>query len=663
MSSTKSGVTKLRNAARDSERLADAVEIDLPCACVFTNATPEMQKLLTPAYAARTALPEAIDLVRLPAVKLRGDNFHVTIDDVLIEEQIVPYERAHPPSGAPLPKRGEIALDTVLIARYGDGTWGHWMGELLPMAVMVERHRPGWFVYAMPARIVDPVPGDVLALRVREAFAAYGIGPERFVALQRDTEYVTTNLQCLTPVWTDHCFHPAAVAALRSLPIGREREDKVALIRHDTRRAITNADEVFAVLLNAGFYAVDPASLSFNQQVAVFRSAPIVFSVLGSTLSGLLYAPDKVCVVAAVPETFGDGFFYNMIQHRRGSYTEIRGPFRCETTSPTRDSAFEVDCNLLRSILDAASVEGYQADFEQAIMSSNDPAIKALVPRRLDMAPASAISVEEARQTRMPDQPMIQVADAECAASGKGTLWVPDHAGEHYLTVLGRLHECLNPNSYLEIGCDTGRSLSLAHCASLAIDPHPKVTVDDAIGVKSLCAFYRMTSDAFFARHDPSVILGAPVDMAFLDGMHLCEYLLRDFLNTERYCRRNSVIVLHDCLPVEWPMAERRHARMPIRPHHVNSWTGDVWRTALLLKRRRPDLSITAYAAPPSGLLCVTNLSPTSTMLADSYVECVREMMSYSLQDIGIENVFRALNVEPTSILADGIAISARFWL
>jgi hypothetical protein len=257
---------------------------------------------------------------------------------------------------------------------------------------------------------------------------------------------------------------------------------------------------------------------------------------------------------------------------------------------------------------------------------------------------------------------LIMDAVQDSFAVGERAACVPDHAGEHYLTVLRRLHECLRPTTYLEIGSDQGESLALAQCAALSIDPNPNISAEAAIGTKPLCAFYRMTSDAFFAKHDPKTILGDPIDMAFLDGMHLCEYLLRDFINVERSSRRNSVIILHDCLPVEWPMAERKHTRTPIREHHKHSWAGDVWRTALLLKRRRPDLEITAYAAPPTGLVCITNLSPGSTV-SDSYAVLVREMMAESLPELGIEKLFAELNVEPTSVIEDQEAISARFWL
>jgi hypothetical protein len=252
--------------------------------------------------------------------------------------------------------------------------------------------------------------------------------------------------------------------------------------------------------------------------------------------------------------------------------------------------------------------------------------------------------------------------NTESTPPGKGKLWVPDHVGEHYLAVLRRLHELLMPTTYLEIGCGNGSSLALADCAVLAIDPRPRLDIGEAINRRPLFALYRMTSDAFFAQHDPAAVLGAPIDMAFLDGMHLCEYLLRDFINVERCSHARSTIVLHDCLPVEWPMADRtRNAHPPIRAHHKHSWAGDVWRTALLLKRRRPDLQITAYAAPPTGLICVTNLSPSSLTLRDSYDQCLQEMMQQSLQEMGIEALFSTLSVEPTSALGGREATSARF--
>jgi hypothetical protein len=251
------------------------------------------------------------------------------------------------------------------------------------------------------------------------------------------------------------------------------------------------------------------------------------------------------------------------------------------------------------------------------------------------------------------------------AAAAVGPEILPDHAGEHYDLFLSRLHRDLAPKSYLEVGTSTGHTLALARCASLAVDPAFVIHGhgEDHIGQKPICALFQMPSDDFFANHDPTAVLGRKVDLAFLDGMHRCEYLLRDFANTERYCRRNSVVVMHDCIPTEAPMADRTPGVPAFTENRNGSWTGDVWRTALALKHFRPDLQITSYDAPPTGLVCITNLSPGSTRLHDEYDAIVRWMLSMTLESYGIANLFAKLRVEPTHVVDTHEKLTTRFWL
>jgi hypothetical protein len=244
---------------------------------------------------------------------------------------------------------------------------------------------------------------------------------------------------------------------------------------------------------------------------------------------------------------------------------------------------------------------------------------------------------------------------------------IPDLAGESYTAVLRTLHETLEPNTYFEIGTAAGGTLVLAKCAAIAVDSQFKfnnIKVVKQIIAKPSLGLYQMSSDAFFARHSPTTLFGAPIDFAFLDGLHRCEYLLRDFVNTERHCKRNSVIALHDCLPVEAAITSRLEEYfVSTHPARKGWWAGDVWRTALLLKRRRSDLAITTLDSAPTGLVLVTNLNPDNAAFSDTYTSHVQEMISWDIRDMGIANYFKEMEVESTNALASHEQITARFWL
>src|SRR5215211_1068158 len=184
--------------------------------------------------------------------------------------------------------------------------------------------------------------------------------------------------------------------------------------------------------------------------------------------------------------------------------------------------------------------------------------------------------------------------------------------GENYLLLLKAIHTHLRPKSYLEIGSENGISLSVSECATLAVDPAFQIK-RDVIQKKPSFHAYQMPSDDFFRRVDPTVVLGDKIDFAFLDGMHLYEFLLRDFINTEKYCRSNSLIALHDCVPSDVPMTRRLQdgpeKELSSQPRW---WTGDVWKVVPILKKYRPDLSIVVADAEPTGLVLITNLDQTS---------------------------------------------------
>lgn len=184
-----------------------------------------------------------------------------------------------------------------------------------------------------------------------------------------------------------------------------------------------------------------------------------------------------------------------------------------------------------------------------------------------------------------------------------------------YIHVLADLHQILAPRSYLEIGIRFGRSLALAQGAAIGVDPAPEIRVE----LPSSTRVFTQMSDDFFADH-ASTIFVEPVDLAFIDGLHLFEAALRDFMNIERVVGPNAILVVDDVLPNHPAQAERlRRTRV---------WTGDVWRLVPILQRWRPDLTLILLDTSPSGLLLVTGLDPANRVLWENYNPIVREALA-----------------------------------
>lgn len=198
------------------------------------------------------------------------------------------------------------------------------------------------------------------------------------------------------------------------------------------------------------------------------------------------------------------------------------------------------------------------------------------------------------------------------------------HGGIHYTQFIAEWVAASGSRAHLEIGSANGNSIRHIGCATIAIDPQFRIT-DSVINAKPMCLFFQMESDAFFEKHNPEVLLQQKLDTAFLDGMHHFEFLLRDFINTERHAHPDSTVFMHDCLPTTVAMTDRDPAAISFTGPTAAWWAGDVWKVVDILKRYRPDLTIQCYDCQPTGLVVVSGLKPGDTTLVDQYEAIVQE--------------------------------------
>lgn len=177
---------------------------------------------------------------------------------------------------------------------------------------------------------------------------------------------------------------------------------------------------------------------------------------------------------------------------------------------------------------------------------------------------------------------------------------------QHYIETLQRVHAELQPRRYLEIGVRTGASLRLAKCPSVAIEPEPL----ENLRLPDDCRLYAMSSDDYFEAHANDVKAKMP-DLVFIDGMHLFEFALRDFMNIERNAHTATVVIFDDVAPT--------HQLQATRKRQTGLWTGDVWRIKQCLANHRPGLHLIELDTSPTGLLLVLGLDPTNRILWQRY--------------------------------------------
>jgi len=135
-------------------------------------------------------------------------------------------------------------------------------------------------------------------------------------------------------------------------------------------------------------------------------------------------------------------------------------------------------------------------------------------------------------------------------------------------------------HNYLEIGIESGYTFSNTHFLhKVGVDPDPKCEILTRKIIKT-------TSDNYFesisiSNNTSSTVKPTSFDVIFIDGMHHCENVLRDFNNSINVLTKDGNIFIDDCIPLNY----NEQLKIPIKHYYENNilkygeeWTGDVWK-------------------------------------------------------------------------------------
>lgn len=180
-----------------------------------------------------------------------------------------------------------------------------------------------------------------------------------------------------------------------------------------------------------------------------------------------------------------------------------------------------------------------------------------------------------------------------------------------YNTTVNERHIIINTltkqhHNYLEIGIEYGYTFSKTHFLhKVGVDPDPKCeNIDNG-------EIYKCTSDNYFdnihglddAKSDDSDDVFENLnlnkfDVIFIDGMHNCENVLRDFNNSVNALTKDGAIFIDDCIPLNY----NEQLKIPVRHHYENGilkygeeWTGDVWKFVYHLLKNYKNKIIVHY--------------------------------------------------------------------
>lgn len=215
----------------------------------------------------------------------------------------------------------------------------------------------------------------------------------------------------------------------------------------------------------------------------------------------------------------------------------------------------------------------------------------------------------------------------------------PEPTRSRHQLLIG-LHQQLRPRTYLEIGVFTGSSLGLSRTRSIGVDPAYTITKEIECEVQ----LHRTTSDEFFSRPEPVAFFhGVPIDLAFIDGMHLAEFALRDFMNVEKQMSPAGVVLIDDMLP--------RNSLEAARDRRTAAWAGDVFKVADILRTYRPDLTVIPVNTSPTGTVIVLGLDPASRVLDDNYDAALAACLAPDPQIVPEATLRRTDAVDPVRLM------------
>lgn len=237
----------------------------------------------------------------------------------------------------------------VLLKSPWDANYGHWLYDSLARLVAIE----GMDLSGKPLLVVD-AHGGAMAEVIVDSLELAGYGPEDVLVhdFRKDAWFESLVVPGLVSRHPDRKA-PEATRFLESLgrDLPRGQAERLYLSRNSySRRRLRNEDELWPQFEEAGFVKVATEGFGIREQISLFSGADVVAGNMGAAFSNLAFSPKGVRVLAIATEAMPHDFFYDITNHKGGTYVGVQGS--AVQQPPDMSSDFTLDAEELRTVLE-----------------------------------------------------------------------------------------------------------------------------------------------------------------------------------------------------------------------------------------------------------------------------------------------------------------------
>lgn len=210
----------------------------------------------------------------------------------------------------------------ILCKKRGASNYGHWLVEMLPKAYWAMRKLNAW-----DWPVVVHKNNAEMQRVVRQSLAVLGVANEKII--ETGHELVHFDELLLVNGLTSHAvFLSPLVMECMEFIAGKAKPgktDAIYAVRSPARiRDFEDEPAARGLFQRHGYTPVETASLSFLEQVGVFKSARRVVGAMGAALTNIIFCRPGTEVVMFTPASALELFFWHIAEGRKLDYHEVR---------------------------------------------------------------------------------------------------------------------------------------------------------------------------------------------------------------------------------------------------------------------------------------------------------------------------------------------------